>query len=110
MKCAASSAKKNPYVPPSLLILILILISPPPPSPPVKTPPPDPAPLPPKPLEKAPPRRYQTAIEPALDIERHLRHEPVTARPPARLYQFQKLIRRHKVSFVAGTAVAAALI
>jgi hypothetical protein len=61
-------------------------------------------------LEKDRTRRYGTAIEPALDIERHLRNEPVAARPPSRVYQFQKLVRRNKLAFAAAGAVAVALI
>lgn len=61
-------------------------------------------------LEKDRNRRYETANALALDIERHLRNEPVTARPPTKLYQFQKLLRRHQLQFAAAAAVAAALI
>jgi hypothetical protein len=45
-----------------------------------------------------------------MDIQRHLNNEPVVARPPSRLYQFQKLVRRNQVAFVAAAAVAAALV
>jgi serine/threonine protein kinase/WD40 repeat protein len=60
-------------------------------------------------LEKERARRYETANGLAHDIERHLRNEPVTARPPSRLYEFQKTLRRHRVGFAAVTAVLAAL-
>jgi WD40 repeat protein/serine/threonine protein kinase len=60
-------------------------------------------------LEKDRARRYETANSLAHDIERHLRNEPVTARPPSRLYEFQKTLRRHWVGFAAVTAVLAAL-
>src|SRR4029077_4874023 len=46
----------------------------------------------------------------AMDIQRYLHHEPVVARPPSRLYRFHKLVRRNKVVFAAGGAVAAALV
>jgi tetratricopeptide (TPR) repeat protein len=49
-----------------------------------------------KALEKDPPRRYLTAAELAADIRRHLRHEPIRARPPSALYQLSKFARRHK--------------
>jgi serine/threonine protein kinase len=63
-----------------------------------------------KALEKDRSRRYQTANGLAMDIDRHLNSEPVVARPPSRLYQFQKLVHRNKVIFAAAAAVAAALI
>jgi tetratricopeptide (TPR) repeat protein len=61
-------------------------------------------------LEKDRTRRYETANGLALDLKRHLSNEPVTARPPSRAYQFQKLVRRNKLAFAAAAAVAAALI
>jgi len=63
-----------------------------------------------KALEKDRTRRYETANAMAMDIERHLHNEPVLARPPSNLYRFQKLVRRNKVAFVAGSAIAAALV
>jgi serine/threonine protein kinase len=63
-----------------------------------------------KALEKDRRRRYETANGLAMDIRRYLDNEPVVARPPTRLYLIEKLIRRNKVLFSAGCAVAAALI
>ena len=63
-----------------------------------------------KALEKDRTRRYETANGLAMDIERHLRHEPVDARSPSKLYRFQKLVRRNKLAFGAGTALALALL
>ena len=63
-----------------------------------------------KALEKDRGRRYETANGLALDIQRHLNNEPVMARPPSRLYRLQKLVRRNRVVFAAGGAVAAALV
>ena len=63
-----------------------------------------------KALEKDRNRRYQTANGLAMDIERYLHNEPVFARPPGRLYRFQKLVRRNKVVFAAIGAVSVALI
>jgi len=60
-------------------------------------------------LEKDRARRYETANGLARDIERCLHNEPVVARPPSRLYEFQKTVRRHWVSFAAVTAVLSAL-
>src|SRR5579859_3096773 len=54
-------------------------------------------------------RRYETANGLARDIERHLHLEPVTARPPNHLYEFQKSMRRHWVGFAATVAIIAAL-
>src|SRR3989454_5163997 len=61
-------------------------------------------------LEKARPRRYDTANSLAGDIERHLSNEPVVARPPSAAYRFQKLVRRNKLMFAAASAVTASLI
>jgi WD40 repeat protein/serine/threonine protein kinase len=61
-------------------------------------------------LEKDRTRRYETANGLAADIQRHLQNEPVVARPPNRLYQFQKLVRRNKLVFGAATAIVAALL
>ena len=63
-----------------------------------------------KALEKDRGRRYETANGLALDIQRHLNNEAVMARPPSRLYRLQKLVRRNRVVFAAGGAVAAALV
>jgi hypothetical protein len=62
-----------------------------------------------KALEKDRKRRYETANRLAMDIECHLNDEPVSARPPSRRYRFQRLVRRNKLVFVAGGAVALAL-
>src|SRR5208283_1615257 len=47
-------------------------------------------------LEKDRTRRYETANGLAMDIQRHLKNEPVAARPPSAGYQMQKFLRRHK--------------
>jgi eukaryotic-like serine/threonine-protein kinase len=61
-------------------------------------------------LEKDRRRRYETADGLAKDIERHLSHEPVTARPPSAAYRAQKFVRRNKLTVTTGAAVAAALV
>jgi len=61
-------------------------------------------------LEKDRARRYETANGLASDLERHLGNEPVVARPPSRLYRFQKLVRRNRLGFAAASAVTAALV
>jgi predicted Ser/Thr protein kinase len=62
-----------------------------------------------KALEKEPGRRYPSAGELAADIRRHLRHEPIGARPPSALYRLGKFARRHKV-LVATTAMFVVLL
>jgi eukaryotic-like serine/threonine-protein kinase len=57
-------------------------------------------------LEKDRARRYETANGLAMDIERHLRQEPVVARPPSAAYKAQKFIRRNR----AVTAIAFVLV
>jgi eukaryotic-like serine/threonine-protein kinase len=61
-------------------------------------------------LEKDRARRYETANALATDLQRHLNDEPVLARPPSRSYRFQKMVRRNKLAFAAGTAIAASLV
>jgi tetratricopeptide (TPR) repeat protein len=63
-----------------------------------------------KALEKDRSRRYETANGLAMDIQRYLRNEPVVARPPSRIYRFQKFVRRNKAACAATAAVAAALL
>jgi eukaryotic-like serine/threonine-protein kinase len=61
-------------------------------------------------LEKDRRRRYETANGLALDIKRHLDHEPVIARPPSAVYRMQKFARRNRLMVTAGAAVATALV
>lgn len=63
-----------------------------------------------KALEKDRARRYETANGLAMDLQRHLDHEPVVARPPSWSYRLLKLVRRNRGVFIAGSAVAAALV
>jgi eukaryotic-like serine/threonine-protein kinase len=56
-------------------------------------------------LEKQPERRYQTVNDLWLDIQRHLRHEPIEARPPSLPYLVRKFARRNRTAF-AGVLVA----
>jgi TPR repeat protein/Flp pilus assembly protein TadD len=60
-------------------------------------------------LEKDRTRRYETASGLAMDVQRHLDNEPVVARPPSKLYEFQKTVKRHKIGFAAAGAVIMAL-
>ncbi|MCZ7640291.1 MAG: serine/threonine-protein kinase [Verrucomicrobia bacterium] len=61
-------------------------------------------------LEKDRTRRYETASGLAADIQHYLSNEPVVARPPSTAYRFNKLVRRNKLAFTAGAAVAVALV
>jgi tetratricopeptide (TPR) repeat protein len=61
-------------------------------------------------LEKDRTRRYETANGLAMDVQRYLADMPVVARPPSKLYRFQKLVRRNRVAFAAANAVALSLL
>src|SRR5258706_846846 len=61
-------------------------------------------------LEKDRIRRYATANDLALDVQRYLDDEPVLARPPSRAYQAQKFMRRHQMAFAAAAAISATLL
>jgi serine/threonine protein kinase/Tfp pilus assembly protein PilF len=61
-------------------------------------------------LEKDRARRYETASGLALDVERHLNHEPVTAAAPGNLYRLRKFVRRHRVGLAMTSALALLLI
>jgi WD40 repeat protein/serine/threonine protein kinase len=62
-----------------------------------------------KALEKDRGRRYETANGLAMDIQRHLNDEPVTARPPSATYKLQKAWQRNKLVFTAMAAIVAIL-
>ncbi|PWU16546.1 MAG: hypothetical protein C5B50_13195, partial [Verrucomicrobia bacterium] len=61
-------------------------------------------------LEKDRTRRYETANGLATDLQRHLDHEPVIARPPSVRYRFFKTWQRHKPAFAAAGALFATLV
>lgn len=52
-----------------------------------------------KALEKEPSRRYSTAQALAEDVQRYLTDQPIQARRPSAVYQFRKLVARHKLPF-----------
>jgi tetratricopeptide (TPR) repeat protein len=56
-------------------------------------------------LEKDRTRRYASATEFAADLRRVLRHEPVLARPPTRVYLARKFVRRNP-GLTGGIAAA----
>jgi serine/threonine protein kinase len=63
-----------------------------------------------KALEKELDRRYATANGLAAEVGRYLNNEPISTRPPSRVYRLQKLVRRNKVVFGAGLVVAVVLV
>ncbi len=63
-----------------------------------------------KALEKDPERRYPSAAALADDIRRFLADQPITARPPSRLYQLRKFARRNRAIVTGLVAVFVALI
>ncbi|MGA2247563.1 MAG: protein kinase, partial [Verrucomicrobiota bacterium] len=58
-----------------------------------------------KTLEKDRTRRYRTASDLAEDIGRHLKDEPITAKPPDFLYRWQKFVRRRKPAVLSLLAI-----
>jgi serine/threonine protein kinase len=59
-------------------------------------------------LSKAPQQRYDSASALADDLQRHLRGEPVQARPDRLLYRADRFVLRHRTA-VAGVAAVAML-
>ena len=51
-----------------------------------------------KAIEKERDRRYHSASALADDLSRHLRNEPIEARPPSWQYMVRKLIQKHRVA------------
>jgi len=54
--------------------------------------------------------RYSSASELAAEIERYLRHEPVTAGPPSAAYRIRKYVRRHKLGVGAAAVMLLAIL
>lgn len=63
-----------------------------------------------KALEKDRRRRYEAPTSLASDIQAHLQGEAIQAAPPSKLYQLQKLLRRHKGPVITIAAVMLALL
>jgi electron transfer flavoprotein alpha subunit len=63
-----------------------------------------------KALEKNRTRRYETANGLALDIQRYLANEPISARPPSKLYKLQKTVLRNKLLFIGIGVIALLLV
>lgn len=62
-----------------------------------------------KALEKEPERRYASALDLARDLERHLAHEPVVARPPSTTYRLRRFAQRNRAVVVSVAALVLAL-
>ena len=60
-------------------------------------------------LSKSPMKRYAGAAEFAQDLQRHLSHRPVEARPETARYVATKFVRRHRLAVVMTSLVALAL-
>jgi serine/threonine protein kinase len=63
-----------------------------------------------KAVEKDRVRRYATPSELAADIQRYLRHEPVTARPASTAYRVRKYVRRHRIAVSVAAGLATLLV
>ena len=63
-----------------------------------------------KAMEKDRTRRYETANDLALDVQRFLSNEAVSASPPSAVYKFRKLVLRNKLIFIGVGVIAALLI
>jgi serine/threonine protein kinase/Flp pilus assembly protein TadD len=63
-----------------------------------------------KALEKSRNRRYETANDFALDLERYLADEPVQACPPSVRYRLQKFMRRNQGPVLAVSIIVVLLI
>ena len=63
-----------------------------------------------KSMEKDRNRRYETANGLALDVNRFLGNEMVSARPPSAVYKFHKAMDRHRFLFFSIGAIALLLV
>lgn len=61
-------------------------------------------------LANEPDRRYQTVKELSQDLERYLECEPVSARPPTRIYRVRKLYARHRLFFLGIGGISLVLL
>eukprot|EP00913_Durusdinium_trenchii_P013367 g12548.t1 len=63
-----------------------------------------------KAMEKDRTRRYESALELANDIQRHLRNEPVVAGAPSVSYQARKFVQRHRYGVIVSSAILVILL
>lgn len=57
-----------------------------------------------KTLKKPPPERYNSVVALADDLQRYLKHQPISARPDSVPYRLRKYVRRHRVGVAAAMA------
>ena len=62
-----------------------------------------------KALQKDPPRRYQSVADLANDIERHLEHLPIAARPNTLSYRASRFYQRNRIAVSAAAFAKACL-
>ncbi|MDB4498484.1 serine/threonine-protein kinase [bacterium] len=65
--------------------------------------------IPMKALQSDPKERYATVIELLNDVRRSMSNLPIKARPPSRLYSFQKFFGRNRLAVVAASATILAI-
>jgi serine/threonine-protein kinase len=58
-----------------------------------------------KALRKEPERRYQSAGELVLDVERHLEGRPISARRDSLPYRLYKFVRRHPIGLASASVI-----
>jgi formylglycine-generating enzyme required for sulfatase activity len=58
-----------------------------------------------KALAREPERRYRTAGELADDLDRYVKHEPLSARPPTLGYVLSKKLSKHRVPIMVGMVI-----
>jgi len=63
-----------------------------------------------KALRKEPERRYASVAEFLADIDRHLGHRPVEARPDSLAYRSGRFLRRHRLGVTAAALLLAVLV
>jgi len=59
-------------------------------------------------LKKAPVERYATVGALAIDLRRHLEHQPIAARADSTAYRLRKFVRRHRVPVAAAALIVLA--
>lgn len=63
-----------------------------------------------KAIEKDRQRRYQTVNGLVMDLKRFIGNEAVVARPPSRIYLFQKFVRRNRIVVATTASITGALV
>jgi serine/threonine protein kinase/WD40 repeat protein len=63
-----------------------------------------------KAIEKDRALRYESAASLAMEVKRHLNHEPVLAGPPSAAYRFAKFAKRNRPVLIAASAIVIALL